>query len=195
MKWLALLLYVVLVLRLSNVADLRLLPLTPLLRFPLVEVEEHLEALLWWSEPGTAEAVVQHAIVTECRQGRIPWSQLLSFSPALGLLLRQWLAKLSPDTRFLRDSHASLESQEVDPMRFPRNSHASLESQEVDPMRFPARGKVVSGILNKLKIHEFPRRNHDFACFPLSSAASTLLARAPGLNPRKKHYIQHVSNP
>ena len=39
MKWLALLLYVVLVLRLSNVADLRLLPLTPLLRFPLVEVE------------------------------------------------------------------------------------------------------------------------------------------------------------
>ena len=59
MKWLALLLYVVLVLRLSNVADLRLLPLTPLLRFPLVEVEEHLEALLWWSEPGTAEAVVQ----------------------------------------------------------------------------------------------------------------------------------------
>ena len=177
MKWLALLLYVVLVLRLSNVADLRLLPLTPLLRFPLVEVEEHLEALLWWSEPGTAEAVVQHAIVTECRQGRIPWSQLLSFAPALGLLLRQWLAKLSPDTRFLRDSHAS------------------LESQEVDPMRFPARGKVVSGILNKLKIHEFPRRNHDFACFPLSSAASTLLARAPGLNPRKKHYIQHVSNP
>ena len=89
MKWLALLLYVVLVLRLSNVADLRLLPLTPLLRFPLVEVEEHLEALLWWSVPGTAEAVVQHAIVTECRQGRIPWSQLLSFAPALGLLLRQ----------------------------------------------------------------------------------------------------------
>ena len=89
MKWLALLLYVVLVLRLSNVADLRLLPLTPLLRFPLVEVEEHLEALLWWSEPGTAEAVVQHAIVTECRQGRIPWSQLLSFAPALGLLLWQ----------------------------------------------------------------------------------------------------------
>ena len=40
----------------------------------------------------------------------------------------------------VRDSHASLESQEVDPMRFPRNSHASLESQEVDPMRFPARG-------------------------------------------------------
>ena len=72
MKWLALFLYVVLVLRLSNVADLRLLPLTPLLRFPLVEVEEHLEALLWWSEPGTAEAVVQHAIVTECRQGGIP---------------------------------------------------------------------------------------------------------------------------
>ena len=89
MKWLALLLYVVLVLRLSNVADLRLLPLTPVLRFPLVEVEEHLEALLWWSEPGTAEAVVQHAIVTECRQGRIPWSQLLSLAPALGLLLRQ----------------------------------------------------------------------------------------------------------
>ena len=55
--------------------------------------------------------------------------------------------------------------------------------------------KVVSGILNKLKIHEFPRRNHDFACFPLSSAASTLLVREPGLNPRKKHYIQHVSNP
>ena len=89
MKWLALLLYVVLVLRLRNVADLRFLPLTPLLRFPLVEVEEHLEALLWWSEPGTAEAVVQHAIVTECRQGRIPWSQLLSFAPALGVLLRQ----------------------------------------------------------------------------------------------------------
>ena len=87
MKWLALLLYVVLVLRLSNVV--RLLPLTPLLRFPLVEVEEHLEALLWWSEPGTAEAVVQHAIATECRQGRTPWSQLLSFAPALGLLLRQ----------------------------------------------------------------------------------------------------------
>ena len=103
---------------------------------------------------------------------------------------------------------------------FPRNSHVSLESQEVDPMRFPARGtsdeddpmslrtrrarekrasscprKVVSGILNKLKIHEFPRRNHDFACFPLSSVASTLLVREPGLNPRKKHYIQHVSNP
>ena len=119
----------------------------------------------------------------------------------------------------VRDSHASLESQEVDPMRFPRNSHASLESQEVDPMRFPARGTSdqddpmslrtrtptssrkegifvsVSGILNKLKIHEFPRRNHDFACFPLSSAASTLLVREPGLNPRKKHYIQHVSNP
>ena len=123
----------------------------------------------------------------------------------------------------VRDPHASLESQEVDPMRFPRNSHASLESQEVDPMRFPARGtsdeddpmslrtrtptsskkkrasscprKVVSGILSKLKIHEFPRRNHDFACFPLSSAASTLLVREPGLNPRKKHYIQHVSNP
>ena len=120
----------------------------------------------------------------------------------------------------VRDSHASLESQEVDPMRFPRNSHVSLESQEVDPMRFPARGtsdeddpmslrtrrarekrasscprKVVSGILNKLKIHEFPRRNHDFACFPLSSVASTLLVREPGLNPRKKHYIQHVSNP
>ena len=56
--------------------------------------------------------------------------------------------------------------------------------------------KVVSGILNKLKIHEFPRRDHDFACFPLSSAASTLLVREPGLNPRKKkHYIQHVSNP
>ena len=55
--------------------------------------------------------------------------------------------------------------------------------------------KVVSGILNKLKIHEFPRRNHDFACFPLSSAASTLLVREPGLKPRKKHYIQHVSNP
>ena len=55
--------------------------------------------------------------------------------------------------------------------------------------------KVVSGILNKLKIHEFPRRNHDFACFPLSSAASTLLVREPGLNPPKKHYIQHVSNP
>ncbi|OLP97830.1 hypothetical protein AK812_SmicGene19770 [Symbiodinium microadriaticum] len=65
MKWLALLLYVVLVLRLSNVADLRLLPLTPVLRFPLVEVEEHLEALLWWSEPGTAEAVVQHAQAPE----------------------------------------------------------------------------------------------------------------------------------
>ena len=39
----------------------------------------------------------------------------------------------------VRDSHASLESQEVDPMRFPRISHVSLESQEVDPMRFPAR--------------------------------------------------------
>ena len=39
MKWLTLLLYVVLVLRLSNVADLRLLPLTPLLRFRLVEVK------------------------------------------------------------------------------------------------------------------------------------------------------------
>ena len=42
--------------------------------------------------------------------------------------------------RFSRNSHASLESQEVDPMCFSRNSHASLESQEVDPMRFPARG-------------------------------------------------------
>ena len=56
MKWLALLLYVALVLRLSNVADLRLLPLTPLLRFPLVEVEEHLEALLWWSCRGRGAA-------------------------------------------------------------------------------------------------------------------------------------------
>ena len=45
----------------------------------------------------------------------------------------------------VRDSHASLESQEVDPMRFPRNSHLSLESQEVDPMRFPARGTSDEG--------------------------------------------------
>ena len=92
MKWLALLVYVVLVLRLSNVADLRLLPL------PLVGVEEHLEALLWWSEPETTEAAVQHAIVRECRQGRMPWWHLLSFAPALGLLLRLCLGKLSPES-------------------------------------------------------------------------------------------------
>ena len=105
----------------------------------------------------------------------------------------------------VRDSHASLESQEVDPMRFP----ARGTSDEDDPMSLRTRTptssrkegtsscprKVVSGILNKLKIHEFPRRNHDFACFPLSSAASPLLVREPALNPRKKHYIQHVSNP
>ena len=53
MQWLALLVYVVLVLRLSNVVDLRLLPLTPLLRFPLVEVvEEQLEAMCGGQSPG-----------------------------------------------------------------------------------------------------------------------------------------------
>ncbi|OLQ05946.1 hypothetical protein AK812_SmicGene10789 [Symbiodinium microadriaticum] len=47
MKWLAPLVYVVLMLPLSD---------------------EHLGALLWWSEPGAAEAVVQHAILHECRR-------------------------------------------------------------------------------------------------------------------------------
>ena len=86
-----------LVVRLSNVADLRLLLLTPLLHTPLVEVEEHCDALLWWSEPATAEAVVQH-VIRECRQARTPWSHLPSFAPALGLVLGQCLFKLSPES-------------------------------------------------------------------------------------------------
>ncbi|OLP97742.1 hypothetical protein AK812_SmicGene19885 [Symbiodinium microadriaticum] len=121
MKWLALLLYVVLVLRLSNVADLRLLPLTPLLRFPLVEVEEHLEALLCWSEPETAEAVVQHAIVTECRQGRIPY------------LVPTALVRAGPRSSapaVIRCGFVRKFVSEVDPMRFP----ARGTSDEDDPM-------------------------------------------------------------
>ena len=53
MEWLAFLVYVVLVLRLSSVADLCVLPLTPLLRCPLVEVEEHV-----WDPPESVPAAL-----------------------------------------------------------------------------------------------------------------------------------------
>ena len=116
MEWLAFLVYVVLVLRLSSVADLCVLPLTPLLRCPLVEVEEHV-----WDPPESVPAAL----------------------PAVEELMSK------------------------------QSSSGHSKSSEID---------------------EFPKRGDYSACFPLSSANSTLLVRATGPKPSKKHYFQHVSS-